>query len=375
MGIGSRRGLGVLALLAMLVVGAGEAQAQSATCMRLQQNLAQLDRNGAFRNSGASDAAARNLARSVQQAESLYIRTGCNEAARAGRQLSPQCQQIARDVLRLRGEYSNAAQAVQAAGSVASQREAVLQEMARFGCSAGGRANTDRGNFLDQIFGRSTDPNFSGGQVVEDFGGWQTGGTTVRSLCVRLSDGYFWPVSYSTTMQYLETDFAACQQMCPGEQVDLYYHANPGEEPEHMRNLAGQPYTALPTAFRYRESFDADTSCRTEAQSGRIASSGGEDGNSRSVATYNGESFPLPLRDPRRTGQAPVAVAELEPSNFVSDIPLPRRRPAGPGEAPGAQPVTPRDTTADMRLVQFGDRVVRVVGPDTPYARSAAGGT
>jgi hypothetical protein len=375
MGIGSRGPWGVvLALFAMLAIGAGEVHAQSATCLRLQQSLAQLDRNGAFRNSGASDAAARNLARAVQQAESLYIRTGCNEAARAGRQLGPQCQQIARDVLRLRGEYSSAAQAVQAAGSVASQREAVLQEMARFGCSAGGTANTDRGNFLDQIFGRTTDPNFSGGQVVESFGGWQTGGTTVRSLCVRLSDGYFWPVSYSTTMQYLETDLAACQQMCPGEQVDLYYHANPGEEPEHMRNLAGQPYTALPTAFRYRENFDADVSCRTEAQNGRIATAGSEDGI-RAVATYNGASFPLPLRDPRRTGQAPVAVAELEASNFVSDIPLPRRRPAGPGEAPGAQPVTPRDTTADMRLVQFGDRVVRVVGPDTPYAQSAAGGT
>jgi hypothetical protein len=365
-----------LLVLAVLSIAVGQAHAQAATCARLQQSLAQLDSSGAFRNSGGADANARNLAQAVQQAESMYIRTGCNDAARAGQQLTRECQQIGRDVLRLRGEYAAASEAVQSAGSVARQREAVLQELARFGCNAGGgNANTDRGNFLEQIFGRNTDPNFSDGQVIENFGAWQTGGSTVRTLCVRLSDGYFWPVSYSTTTQYLEQDFMSCQQMCPGEAVDLYYHANPGEEAEQMRNMAGQPYTLLPTAFSYRQTFNPDAACRTTAQNGAIASVTSEDGSGRTMVTYNGATFPMPMRNPRRNGQLPVAVAELEASNFVSDIPLPRRRPAGPGEAPLAQAVAAPAESEGLRLVQFGDRVVRVVGPNTPYAQSGAAGS
>ncbi|HTM78800.1 MAG TPA: hypothetical protein VL133_14370, partial [Devosia sp.] len=52
------------------------------------------------------------------------------------------------------------------------------------------------------------------------------------------------------------------------------------------------------------------------------------------------------------------------------DIPLPRPRPPGPGEAPATKPVV-QNADTKLRLVQFGDKVVRVVGPDTPYAQPA----
>jgi hypothetical protein len=87
-----------------------------------------------------------------------------------------------------------------------------------------------------------------------------------------------------------------------------------------------------------------------------------------------GTSFPLPLRDPR--GQAPVQAATVAPleTAMLVDVPLPRRRPAGPGETPVARPVQAEAET-ELRLVQFGDKVVRVVGPDTPYAQPAGAGT
>ena len=87
---------------------------------------------------------------------------------------------------------------------------------------------------------------------------------------------------------------------------------------------------------------------------------------------YNGMSFPLPLRDPRQ--QASVTQAPLQVANFLS-VPLPRRRPAAPGEEPKPVPIAPVASSEPARIVQFGDKRVRIVGPDTPYAPSGAAGT
>ncbi len=82
------------------------------------------------------------------------------------------------------------------------------------------------------------------------------------------------------------------------------------------------------------------------------------------------------LRDPR--GVAPVmAVAAAEPVQTATlvDVPLPRPRPAGPGETQVTRPVNQGPAETELRLVQFGDKVVRVVGPDTPYAQPTPAGT
>lgn len=64
----------------------------------------------------------------------------------------------------------------------------------------------------------------------------------------------------------------------------------------------------------------------------QIADLGG--GQSRAVIEFSGKTFPLPIRDPR--AQARVTQAALQTVDYV-DIPLPRRRPARPGEdAPAA---------------------------------------
>jgi hypothetical protein len=55
-------------------------------------------------------------------------------------------------------------------------------------------------------------------------------------------------------------------------------------------------------------------------------------------------------------------------------VPLPRPRPAGPGETPVTRPAQAQADT-ELRLVQFGNKTVRVVGPDTPYAQPAEAGT
>jgi hypothetical protein len=249
--------------------------------------------------------------------------------------------------------------------------------MARFGCNANGGSNAtfsnDRQNVFDRIFGTTTEGDFSNGQVVSG-GGYNTGYRTVRTVCVRLSDGYFWPISYSTLPDYVGNDMGQCKAMCPNEQVEIYYYDNPGQEPEQMRNMFNQAYTDLPTAFKYRNAIDMNASCRVTPQSdGKLITATADDGQTRAMIEVQGVSFPLPLRDPRGQIPVPAVVQAVQTANLV-DVPLPRPRPAGPGETV-ARVVAPPLGESQLRLVQFGDKVVRVVGPDTPYAQPAGAGS
>ena len=383
----SSNGVRALILLALAAVctllDVNIAYAQSAQCSRLDEALRQFDRNGDFRQMGGNSQAARQAQRDVQSMESRYVRDGCNDAAKAGVQLTQECRQIGREVLRLREVAAEISQQVETANAVAGQREAILQEMARFGCGTdrGSSATftNDRQNLFDRIFGSTSEGDFSNGQMIDggDYWGYQ-GYQTVRTVCVRLTDGYFWPISYATLPDYVSNDAASCQASCPTTPVALYYYDNPGQEPEQMRNQFGEPYMALPSAFAYRNALDTSpsASCKVAPQSdGTISMTERDDGSSRAMIEVAGESFPMPMRDPRGAVavQAPV-VAQLETVASL-DIPLPRPRPAGPGETPVTRPSNQTAVETQLRLVQFGDKVVRVVGPDTPYAQPVEAGT
>jgi len=307
------------------------------------------------------------------------VRGGCNDDAKAGRQLSRECRNLARQITQGREQYQQLLNSVETGKAVAGQREALLQEIARFGCGGGSRSRViqerGRGNIFDQLFGDflgNDDEYGTGNDYVDE--GWDPWGNyhTVRTLCVRKTDGFYWPISYSTLTDYVPNDLDQCRQMCPGLDVDLYYYDNPGQEPEQMINVYGEPYTALPNAFKFRTEIDKTATCRPQVDYGsiQIADLGG--GQSRAVIQLSGQTFPLPMRDPRRS-QPQVTQAIVEQAHFV-DVPLPRRRPLAPGEEPKAVSVPPT-ASQPVRIVQFGEKRVRVVGPDTPYAPTAAAGT
>ena len=153
--------------------------------------------------------------------------------------------------------------------------------------------------------------------------------------------------------------------------VDLYYYDNPGQGPEQMINLQGQRYVDLPTAFAYRSVYDTANSCKQKVNYGAVGLVALEDGTNRAMITYGEATFPLPMRDPRRQNQ--VTVVQAAAVTYV-DVPLPRPRPAAPGEEP--KPVAVKQAANEpSRIVMYGDKRVRIVGPDTPYAPTAATGT
>jgi hypothetical protein len=158
---------------------------------------------------------------------------------------------------------------------------------------------------------------------------------TYRTLCVRSCDGYYFPISFSTTRQHLAEDEAACQQLCPAG-GELYYHAVRSEGPEQMRSMKGDAYADLENAFRYRDVLDQSCTCGT------------------------------PAGAPISTPADPLTVASIEPAA----APLPRSRPA-----PGTDPETMLNRLGDLSF-DAGSRVeatasIRMVLPPWYTTESA----
>lgn len=363
-----------LLIVALIMFGldANAAFAQSRNCQALANTLQQIERNGGFSGLGDINDRVRAAQDAVTATESRYVRDGCNAAAKAGQQLNAQCRAEARAVLSARADLKKISSQADTGNAVSQQREAILQEMARFNCnSRTASAPQQRGSLFDQLFGAFED-NFGDGVATrgDEFSG-QQGYETIRTVCVRKVDGYYWPISYSTLIDYAQNDLLECQAQCPGVDVDLYYYDNPGQEPDQMINLQGVPYKSLPTAFAYRTSYDPNNTCKPKVDYGSINLAALPDGSNRAMISFDGQIFPLPIRDPRRPTDA--TVVDVARADYV-DIPLPRPRPAAPGEAP--KPVVVKQASNDPeRIVMFGDKRVRIVGPDTPYAPTAAAGT
>jgi Protein of unknown function (DUF2865) len=89
------------------------------------------------------------------------------------------------------------------------------------------------------------------------------GGNTYRTMCVRLCDGFYFPVSFATTRDNFERDAATCERNCGGAtDAKLYTYRNPGGDVEEMEDLDGKPYKKLQTAFLFRTKYEASCKCR-----------------------------------------------------------------------------------------------------------------
>ncbi|MFM9851088.1 MAG: DUF2865 domain-containing protein [Hyphomicrobiaceae bacterium] len=85
---------------------------------------------------------------------------------------------------------------------------------------------------------------------------------TSRTVCVRLCDGYYWPISYATTPENFDRDRQKCESSC-GSPARLY-RGRTGSEIDDMEDQNGQPYRRLKTAFLYRTQYEASCKCKAE---------------------------------------------------------------------------------------------------------------
>ena len=116
-----------------------------------------------------------------------------------------------------------------------------------------------------------------------------TSNHTCRTMCVRLCDGYYFPISSSAPQRQLATDARLCESRCSSP-ARLFVQRSPADSAEDMKDLQGQPYDQLKTAFLYRTEYLPDCKCQphpweTEAterhRTYAMATTAGREQNSR----------------------------------------------------------------------------------------------
>ncbi|TPQ40598.1 hypothetical protein C2U70_04730 [Bradyrhizobium guangdongense] len=262
----------------------GAAPGSNPMCIRLEGQLAALDRGGS--SDPAKDEQIRRYqdSQSRQQAELDRVtaqakRMGCEssgffslfngQSAQCGpvntqiQQMRANLDQITTNLERLRsggpGGFSPERD---------NQRRSVLLALAQNNCgpqyaNAAQSQGQGPGNFLSNLFGGGNNAN-TNNPPLGDLG---PPSGTYRTVCVRTCDGAYFPVSFATVPARFPDDEKACKALCPAAEAVLYSYRNPGEDMNAAVSVSGQPYTALPNAFKFKNAFDPSCSCKAAGQS------------------------------------------------------------------------------------------------------------
>src|SRR3984885_14522116 len=141
-----------------------------------------------------------------------------------------------------------------------NQRRSVLLALAQNNCGPQyANAVQNSGNFLNNLFGNNNPGPAPGTDV-----GPQSG--TYRTVCVRSCDGAYFPISFATVPARFPDDEKTCKNLCPAAEATLFAYRNPGEDISQAVSINGQPYSALPNAFHYRQEFNPSCSCKAPGQ-------------------------------------------------------------------------------------------------------------
>ncbi|MCV0398118.1 MAG: DUF2865 domain-containing protein [Rhizobiaceae bacterium] len=358
---GLGRVLAVAAMLAILLPGmAATASAASALCRQLEAQLVQAGRSGGAMSRKYA-AAARTQEAHLRRARDNARRAGCGPfSGRACAELGATIRRMERNLAELQR---------QAAGGAPS-RAAVLARLDANGCRdrpparqarrerepvvSSVRQGLEEGSVrrvappLGDRSGRgernrrpAPSLEIRGNHVVVRPSGPNGLGGSFRTMCVRTCDGYYFPMSHSSTPDDFDRDRAGCRSMCPGAETRLYAHRLDQESNTMISVDEGQPYAALPTAFAYKDaSFTAPQGCSCRSSSRNFAIIAGE---ARQPAEPAQKMLPLPSARPD-PGLDPDAAYDA---------------------ATGLDAATIRRMLTDKPLAGAGpdERAVRVVGP------------
>ncbi|PSJ55987.1 hypothetical protein C7I84_21885 [Mesorhizobium ephedrae] len=145
--------------------------------------------------------------------------------------------------------------------------------------------------------------------------------TGVMLFCVRVEDGYFFPVPGSQFIDSRDYKQAVdqCSYICRGSQTSVYRLDDPELETEEMISVdTGRPYRELPTAFAYRNrtGFEA---CDFQGYHRRV-----NEARARTVTPFNMKNAVIPL--PRERPDEPVPLMALTGDNQAPVVDLPADR-------------------------------------------------
>lgn len=261
--------------ICLLVVATAESNAQSRLCRQLEAQLAATSSGGNSPQFRKYDRAVKTQRRELKKAKRNARRAGCRTGALSifgnGNNRS-QCNALISTIDRMEQNLAQLERRLARyddGGRSPAVRARLLDRIEANGCRDRQevvRRDDSRSrqvNILDQIFNgnarrRGPLDDENGNRIrttlndgsLPDLPGARG---SLRTLCVRTCDGYYFPVSFAASEYDLDRDQKVCEAMCPGTEVRLYYHQVEGEESEDMISVAGEPYTELGTAFLYRQ--------------------------------------------------------------------------------------------------------------------------
>ena len=246
-------------------------------CIRLEGQLAAVDR-GASGGDPAKEEQIRRYqeAATKQQSELDRVtlqakRMGCDSSGffQLFNGRSAQCGPVNNQIQQMRGNLDQITTSLERlrSGGIGgadreNQRRSVLTALAQNNCGPQ-YANAARGpgSFIDNLFGNNN--NNSPAPPGVDMGP-QSG--TFRTVCVRTCDGAYFPVSFATYQARFQDDEKTCKALCPATEATLFAYRNPGEDINQAVSINGQPYTALPNAFKFRTEFNPSCACKAAGQ-------------------------------------------------------------------------------------------------------------
>ncbi len=85
---------------------------------------------------------------------------------------------------------------------------------------------------------------------------------TYRTVCVRLCDGFYFPVSFSTSRSHFAKDARRCEESCPAGGRLFIHPTGISDEPAHMTDLQGKAYAELQNAYRSQKEYVPNCTCR-----------------------------------------------------------------------------------------------------------------
>jgi hypothetical protein len=200
-----------------------------------------------------------------------------------------------------------------------NQRRSVLTALAQNNCGPQyAAAARSGGNFIDNLFGNN------GNQIPPPSAEFGPASGTFRTVCVRTCDGAYFPVSFATVQARFPDDEKTCKALCPATEASLFTYRNPGEDINQAVSVSGQPYSALPNAFKFRSEFNPSCACKAAGQTWSDALKSVED---KAAAEQQGDIIvteesarkmqqraqPAAKTTPAKKGAAPAATTAAAP--------------------------------------------------------------
>lgn len=195
--------------------------------------------------------------------------------------------------------------------------------------------------------------------VTDDASPWHhSDRTTFKTMCVRLCDGAYFPISFATTRRHFARDEAVCASRC-GMPARLFVFPNPGGTPDMMRDRSGHSYLALPSAFQFRKG--AVEGCTCKAKPWEVASRERHRMYALEEKLAAGKLVDMAELTSLRSRYATRVVAKASPRTGTVRIPVAVHAPPRVEVAP----LAPQITTS---AVEVPEAVGRPVAPATDTA-------